>query len=146
MLRTVVLVGLSAVATLIAGCDSNRVPVDGTVFSAEYKCRYDIHGDDAREMAARARAGDMPSEAETFGDCSHDADFLKARADFDGNETRLSGHAKFRVSYVSPIDNTSQEGELDFDGDDREFYTLHRNSPVKLMVDQIDHSNIRFGG
>lgn len=140
-LATVTLALLAASA-----CDSNRIPVQGTIFSATYKCRYDIQGDQARAMAERARAGNTPSEQEMFGDCSSDPDFQQARADFDNFKTRFSGHAKFRVSYISPIDNSSQEGELEFDGDDREFYSLRPNTPVTLLVNQTDHSDIRFGG
>ena len=145
-MRAMMFAGLTAASVLLAGCDSNSVPVDGTVVSVAYKCRYDIQGDDARALAERAKRGDTPTDAEMFGDCSSDPDFLAARADFDANKTRFSGKAKVRVSFISPVDNSSVDGEVEFDGDDREFYTLRNGSPIPLMVNKTDHSRIRFGG
>jgi hypothetical protein len=136
--------GVFMVMVLLTGCDSNRVPVEATVISMTHKCRLEINRDDP--IAERARQGDESAAQEMFGDCSTDGDFLKARQDFDSIDRRYSGSATARVSFISPVDNTSVEGELVFDGEDREFYTVRPNTQVMLRVDQTDHSRIRFGG
>lgn len=141
-LTTLAISALTVVA--LTGCDSNAVPVEGHVISISHKCRYEIKRGDP--LANRMRDGQRPSDNELYGDCSSDPDFAKAKQDFDGFKTRFSGHSKVRVAYISPVDNTSLEGTLDFDGDDREFYTLHVNQAIPLMVDKTDHNQIRFGG
>lgn len=144
MHRLIPLAVSAVAAAMLGGCESNSVPVEGHVISISHKCRFEIKRGDA--VADRMRQGQRPSDDELYGDCSSDPDFAKAKQDFDGFKTRFSGHSKVRVAYISPIDNTSLEGTLDFDGDDREFYTLHVNQPIRLMVNKTDHSQIRFGG
>lgn len=145
-MRAMMFAGLTAASILLSACDSNSVPVDGTVIGIDHKCRYEFKGEEARAIAERAKHGEQLTDDEMFGDCSSDADFLAAREDFDANKTRFSGKATVRVTFISPIDNTSVDGELEFDGDDREFYTLRNSSPIKLLVNKADHSRISFGG
>lgn len=143
-MRVQFITGLALIAATLSGCDSNSVPVEGTVISMTYKCRFDISSDDP--TAERIKNGERPAETDLTGDCSQDPDFLAARADFAGSKVRLKGKATAQVAFVSPVDNTSVEGELEFDGDDRGFYELQNNAPVRLMVDKTDHSRIRFAG
>jgi hypothetical protein len=141
------LLAASAMAALIvAGCDSNMVPIEGAVVSVTHECRYDIRGAQAETLRDQARAGRSIDRSNLTGDCSNDPDFLQVRANPDGHNVRFSGSAKVKVTFVSPIDNSSVDSEIRFDGDDDEFYTMIPGQPVPLRVDKTDHSRVRYAG
>jgi hypothetical protein len=147
MARNLLAFSTTAVAALIvAGCDSNMVPIEGAVVSVTHECRYNIRGEQRERLRDQARAGQSIDQSNMTGDCSNDADFLQVRANPEAHNVRFSGSARVKVTFISPIDNSSVDSEIRFNGDDDEFYTMIPGQPVQLRVNKTDHSQVRYAG
>lgn len=118
----------TAIMPMLAACDSNSVAVDGTVIGITRSCL--LEGSETNTQNKR------------YADCSTDPEFAQMREGFDNGGSRYEGTATLRVAYVSPIDGTSQQGAVEFDGDEAGFYNYRVNDAIRINVSKTDHSAI----
>ncbi|MCU0729712.1 MAG: hypothetical protein MUF41_06400 [Sphingopyxis sp.] len=118
----------TAIIPAVSACDSNSVAVDATVIGITRSCL--LAGSETNTQNKR------------YADCSTDPEFAQMREGFDNGGSRYEGTATIRVAYVSPIDGTSQQGTVEFDGDEAGFYNYRVNDAIRINVNKTDHSAI----
>jgi hypothetical protein len=119
-----------AVIAGVSGYDraANYVSTTGKVFGIERTCSFDTVSGAGRKSVSEDRC-DSTDEFEHIG---------------DKPTKKIVGKAKLHISYVSPIDKSDQTSVVELDGGDDEFYKIHRDDEVKILVSKTDPTKIRL--
>ena len=127
-------IGVVLVAAL-SGCGDleNYVAAEGEVYRIDRTCEFTV---------TSGYSGHKTVKSETDA-CNATGEFDAMRGHADNNSRRIQGNAKFMISYVSPIDKSTQTGELAFDGGDDEFYSIKAHDHIKILVHKTEPGKIR---
>lgn len=129
MFRTagVMVVGSIMAVGVIAGGggSSSYIEAEGEVMRIERKCSFTVT--ETREDGRKIARGETDS-------CNSTDEFAKYKANPDKRPMDIAGTATVKVSYPSPLDQSTQTGTLEFSGRDREFYALKAHDTIKIRV------------
>jgi hypothetical protein len=106
----------------------NYAQATGKVFGIERTCSFDMVNGSGRKSVSEDRC-DSTDEFEHIG---------------DKPTKKIVGKAKLHISYVSPIDKSEQTSVVELDGSDDEFYKIHRDDEIKILVRKTDPTKIRL--
>jgi len=115
---------------------ANYRPAKGTIAYIDRTC----------EFTETERSGASKSTHEVTDKCDSTGEWQKVRDEVRNRHgKKVMGDATMHVSYISPQDGVSREGELKFTGRDDEFYQLQAGDMIDILVSKSDPSKIKKG-
>jgi hypothetical protein len=115
---------------------ANYRPAKGTISYIDRTC----------EFTETERSGQSKTTREVTDKCDSTGEWQKVRDEVRNRKgKKVMGDATMHVSYISPQDGVSREGELKFTGRDDEFYQLQAGDMIDILVSNSDPSKIRKG-
>jgi hypothetical protein len=133
--------GLAAAATsLLSGCGPDWTPAKAMVTSIDRKCDIiEIERRSVDDPRASGHKLDAEEQRSYTGQCSDVAEWDEVRAK---RSKKVSGEATVNVMYTR-ADGQTGTGALHFDGRDDEFYSLHVDDSLDVLVDPGDPEHLR---
>lgn len=113
----------------------NNDAVEGTVYNIKRTCNYDTYYENDE--------GKRTSIGQKTNPCTSTTEFRKIASDYQHRVKDIKGNVVVTVRYATPENNGYYLADLKFDGGDDEFYTLHEDDKIKILVNKSDPTKIR---
>jgi len=113
----------------------NNDAVEATVYNIKRTCDYETYYEN--DEGKRTNFGHKTNA------CTSTTEFQKIASDYQHREKDIKGNAVVTVRYATPANNGYYLADLNFKGTEAEFYTLHENDKITILVSKDDPTKIR---
>jgi len=113
----------------------NNDAVEATVYNIKRTCNYETFYEN--DEGKRTNFGYKTNP------CTSTTEFQKIASDYKHREKNIKGMAVVTVRYATPANNGYYLADLNFQGSDDEFYSLHEKDKIRILVNKNDPTKIR---